>query len=372
MGSQIARAMSDTVKALETSCERIASAYAATEEYAAKIKECMDSGKALSATESGLPDEAIQKTVGKVRDIYVSADTVALVATDRQSAFDRHLASVPFKGQVLSRVSQWWFKQTEHIVPNHVTAVPHANITVGRKCEIFPIEFVVRAYMTGSTDTAMWTHYSKGVRDYCGHSLPEGLIKNQKLEHTILTPTTKSTEHDECISPAEIVKQDMMSQADFDFCKEKALEVFAFASEKAAARGLILVDTKFEFGKVGDHIVLADEILTPDSSRYWIGESYAAHFAEGKNPENIDKEFLRLWYREHCDPYKDEILPEAPAALVIELSRRYIMLFEVMTDQKFEFQDTSQECMSLQIRKVFGKADPAPPAKGSGGCCVLC
>ena len=172
---------------LVTSSKQVAEAYKATADYAVTIGECHDSNQCLSSTDAS----NISKTVGKVRDIYVSGSTVALVATDRQSAFDRHLASVPFKGQVLSRVSQWWFQKTAHIVPNHVIAVPHPNITVGSKCDIFPIEFVVRAYITGSTDTAIWTHYNKGVRDYCGHKLPDGLVKNQKLDATICTPTTK-------------------------------------------------------------------------------------------------------------------------------------------------------------------------------------
>eukprot|EP00656_Telonema_subtile_P039709 TRINITY_DN4478_c0_g1_i2.p1 TRINITY_DN4478_c0_g1~~TRINITY_DN4478_c0_g1_i2.p1 ORF type:complete len:260 (-),score=59.31 TRINITY_DN4478_c0_g1_i2:627-1406(-) len=219
------------VVGLQTSSEKLALAYAKTEGYVPQIEECIKNGCTLDGTESGLSPEVASKTVGKVRDIYTTEDKVALVATDRQSAFDRHLASIPFKGQVLSRVSQWWFQRTKHIVENHVTSVPHANITVGRKCEIFPIEFVVRAYITGSTDTAMWTHYNKGVRDYCGHQLPEGLVKNQKLEKTILTPTTKSTEHDECISAAKLVEEGMMSQADFDFCHEKALAVFEYASQ---------------------------------------------------------------------------------------------------------------------------------------------
>jgi len=350
---------------LVTSSERVAAAYKATAEYVGTIQECHDSKKCLSSTEA--PN--ISKTVGKVRDIYMSGATVALVATDRQSAFDRHLASVPFKGQVLSRVSQWWFDKTAHIVPNHVLAVPHPNITVGSKCEIFPIEFVVRAYITGSTDTAIWTHYNKGVREYCGHTLPDGLVKNQKLAEIIMTPTTKSTEHDECISAVEIIQRNIMTEADFKYCETKALEVFAFASEEAAKKGLILVDTKFEFGKIGDKIVLADEILTPDSSRYWVADSYDAKFAAGANPENIDKEFLRLWFRDHCDPYKDEVLPEAPRELIVELSRRYIMLFEIMTGEKFPFEDTSQDFVSKSIQSVF---DEAALAQSEDGDCQIC
>eukprot|EP00658_Telonema_sp_P-2_P041793 TRINITY_DN2992_c0_g1_i1.p1 TRINITY_DN2992_c0_g1~~TRINITY_DN2992_c0_g1_i1.p1 ORF type:complete len:348 (+),score=82.11 TRINITY_DN2992_c0_g1_i1:60-1103(+) len=270
---------------LETSSEAIAKAYRETQDYLPRIRQAMEQGTCLDSTDSpGLDPEVVSKTVGKVRDIYTSASKVALVATDRQSAFDRHLASVPFKGQVLSRVSQWWFAQTGDIVPNHVLAIPHSNITVGKRCEIFPIEFVVRGYITGSTDTAMWTHYDRGVRDYCGHQLPDGLVKNQRLETVLLTPTTKSAVHDECISAQAIVERGFMSQEDFEYCEQKALELFAHATQVAAGRGLILVDTKFEFGKVDGQIVIADEILTPDSSRYWISESYEQCMSDGKNP----------------------------------------------------------------------------------------
>eukprot|EP00658_Telonema_sp_P-2_P041794 TRINITY_DN2992_c0_g1_i10.p1 TRINITY_DN2992_c0_g1~~TRINITY_DN2992_c0_g1_i10.p1 ORF type:complete len:202 (+),score=59.16 TRINITY_DN2992_c0_g1_i10:262-867(+) len=199
----------------------------------------------------------------------------------------------------------------------------------------------------------MWTHYDRGVRDYCGHQLPDGLVKNQRLETVLLTPTTKSAVHDECISAQAIVERGFMSQEDFEYCEQKALELFAHATQVAAGRGLILVDTKFEFGKVDGQIVIADEILTPDSSRYWISESYEQCMSDGKNPENIDKEFLRLWFRAHCDPYKDAELPAAPPALVEELSRRYIMLYEVMTGSKFEFEDTQKEVISAEIERVF-------------------
>jgi len=340
--------------ALGTSSGAIAAAYEATAAYVPKIEQCIRDGRCLSGTIGSLKTQVpVAATKGKVRDIYATDDQVFLVATDRQSAFDRHLASVPFKGQVLSMVSQWWFGQTGHIINNHVVSVPHPNVTVCRKCTIFPIEFVVRGYITGSTDTAMWTHYNNGCRDYCGIALPEGLQKNQKLWDVLVTPTTKSTEHDECISPAEIVSRGFMTKAEFDTCKEKALEVFNFASAKAAERGLILVDTKFEFGKdESGAIVLADEILTPDSSRYWIADTYNQCMAEGRAPENIDKEFLRLWFRSVCDPYKDETLPDAPLELVVELSRRYIMLFEVMTGRKFGFAVSSSGAIQNSLHEV--------------------
>ncbi len=273
---------------------------------------------------------------GKVRDIYDLGDKLLLVTTDRQSAFDRVLASVPFKGQVLNRVSAWWFKETEHIVPNHVISVPHPNATLGKKMEVFPIEFVMRGYLTGSSSTSAWTLYNRGERNICGNVLPDGMVKNQKFPEPIITPTTKSEEHDESITPEEIVSGGFMSQEDWDEASRIAKELFNFGVKTAAGRGLILVDTKYEMGKdENGNIVLIDEIHTPDSSRYWLAESFEERLAQGLEPKNIDKEFLRLWFRDNCDPYKDEKLPEAPADLVAELSSRYITLFEMITGEEF-------------------------------------
>lgn len=225
--------------------------------------------------------------------------------------------------------------------------------------------------MTGSTSTSIWKNYQDGVRNYCGHELPEGMKKNQKLEKNLLTPTTKEEDHDRPISAADIVKEGWMSKADFDVCEQAALRVFALGQQLAAENGLVLVDTKYEFGhdlETGE-ILLIDEVHTPDSSRYWLASTYEERIAEGKEPDNIDKEFLRLWFREvrmrnnlfsghsrvrlqviyadvsmlsflslqHCDPYKDRVLPEAPKDLVCELARRYITLYEMITWKEFEF-----------------------------------
>ncbi|PIE51100.1 phosphoribosylaminoimidazolesuccinocarboxamide synthase [Candidatus Fermentibacteria bacterium] len=274
---------------------------------------------------------------GKVRDIYDLGDRLLLVTTDRQSAFDRVLASVPFKGQVLNRVSAWWFGQTSHIVPNHVISIPHPNATLGKKMKVFPIEFVMRGYLTGSSSTSAWTLYNRGERNICGNILPDGMIKNTRFDEPIITPTTKSQEHDESITPEEIVSGGFMTQEDWEKASRIAKELFKFGVETAAKRGLILVDTKYEMGKdENGNIVLIDEIHTPDSSRYWLAESFEERLAQGLEPKNIDKEFLRLWFRDHCDPYKDEVLPEAPAELVAELSSRYITLFEMITGEEFE------------------------------------
>jgi phosphoribosylaminoimidazole-succinocarboxamide synthase len=225
----------------------------------------------------------ISKHVGKVRDVYRCENYIVMVATDRQSAFDRQLTSVPFKGQVLNLTSLWWFNQTKHIVPNHVLASPHPNITIGKKCTVFPVEFVMRGYITGSTSTSMWTNYAKGMRNYCGHILPEGLKKNQKLDEIKLTPTTKDDVHDELISAEEVVKSGRMTKEDWDLCAKYSHELFAFGQKKALERGLILVDTKYEFGKDEEgNIMLIDEIQTPDSSRFWIADTYDARFAAGE------------------------------------------------------------------------------------------
>jgi|TARA_B100001079_G_scaffold263581_1_gene266944 phosphoribosylaminoimidazole-succinocarboxamide synthase len=277
---------------------------------------------------------------GKVRDRYELEDRLVLITTDRQSAFDRILAAIPFKGQVLNQTSAWWFEQTKDIIPNHVINIPDPNATVARKCTVFPIEFVVRGYITGSTSTSLWTVYNSGDREYCGNVLPDGLVKNQKLETNMLTPTTKEEHHDRPISPSEIVNEGWMSQEDWDYCSGKAVELFTFGQKTAAENGMILVDTKYEMGRDEDgHIMLIDEIHTPDSSRYWLADSYEARINAGKEPENIDKEFLRLWFVDNCDPYNDKVLPDAPEELVIELSKRYIQLYEMITGKTFSFPD---------------------------------
>ena len=280
------------------------------------------------------------RRVGKVRDSYTLDDSIVLVTTDRQSAFDRNLTSIPFKGAVLNLISAYWFELTRDIIPNHIISIPHPNVTIAKKVQIFPVEFVVRGYLTGSTSTSAWVNYKDGMRDFCGNILPEEMVKNQKFAAPIITPTTKSESHDELISGKQIVKQGLMLQQDWDYVSAKALELFNFASVKALEHNLILVDTKLEFGKLADGtIVVADEMFTPDSSRYWIANTYKERFDNGQEPENIDKEFLRLWFMAHCDPYNDKVLPEAPKDLIVELSGRYIQLYEMITNHNFPFPD---------------------------------
>ena len=277
-----------------------------------------------------------EKKKGKVRDVYAGEDKIFLIATDRQSAFDRNLANIPFKGEVLTQTSAFWFENTKDIVQNHIIDIPDPNVVVCKKLKVFPVEFVIRGYITGVTSTSAWTAYSKGEREFCGNTLPEGLKKNQKFPEPIITPTTKDDEHDEKISAEEVVKRGLMTREQWDHAADKTMKLFQRGQEIAAKNGLILVDTKYEFGYDEEgNIFLIDEIHTPDSSRYWIKESYEERFKNGEEPENIDKEFLRLWFKKNCDPYKDEKLPDAPEELVVELSRRYIQLFEMITGKKF-------------------------------------
>ena len=318
-----------------------------TEHYKGRIKAELNN----TLTKTSLPGRS--KRTGKVRDQYDLGDILALITTDRQSAFDRVLASIPFKGQVLNLTSAWWFEQTKNIIPNQVVHVPDPNVVLVKKCSVFPIEFVVRGYITGSTSTALWTVYNRGDREYCGNVLPEGLIKNQKLGANMLTPTTKEEHHDRPIAPDEIVGKGWMTQEDWSYCSQKALELFVFGQKRAEENGLVLVDTKYEMGRDSDGVIrLIDEIHTPDSSRYWITKTYYERMALGQEPQNIDKEFLRLWFVDNCDPYNDEMLPEAPEELVVELSSRYIYLYETITGELFPFPDSGDPINERIIEKI--------------------
>ena len=281
-----------------------------------------------------------EKKVGKVRDSYLGEDNIILITTDRQSAFDRILAAIPFKGQVLNQTSAWWFEHTKEIIPNFVLDVPDPNIVVGKKCQVFPFEVVVRGYLTGSTETSVWVNYQKGLRDFCGHKLPDNMVKNQRFNRPLVTPTTKFEKHDRNIGRNDILVEQLATVAEWELISEKALALFAYGQKVAQEHGLILVDTKYEFGRdQKGNILLIDEIHTPDSSRYWLTETYSQRIQAGQEPDNIDKEFLRLWFKENCDPYHDAELPEAPKELVAELSNRYIKLYEMITGQAFQVDD---------------------------------
>ncbi len=283
-----------------------------------------------------------KKTSGKVRDIYRRENNglkeLILITTDRFSAFDRVLGAVPYKGQVLNQLSLYWFDVLKDAIGNYVLKVPHPNVIIGHECDVLPIEVIVRGYITGVTKTALWYRYSLGERIIYGHSFPEGLQKNQKLPKPIITPTTKGgpTGHDERLTCSEVVERGYLDPSTWDKVQEAALEIFVKGQEIAERAGLILVDTKYEFGKLpsGD-VVLIDEVHTPDSSRFWKKDSYQTLFAANEEPENFDKEFIRLWYAEHG--YRgDGEPPKWDGELAIEASLRYQQVYEMLTGKSFE------------------------------------
>jgi phosphoribosylaminoimidazole-succinocarboxamide synthase len=275
---------------------------------------------------------------GKVRDNYDLPDgRRIIIASDRISAFDQNLAAIPLKGQVLTQTAKFWFEATADICPNHVIEYPDPNVLVGRRLTILPVEIVVRDYLAGTTGTSILSLYKAGQREMYGIRLAEGMRDNERLPQTIITPTSKAFHggHDEPLTPAEIVGQGLLSQEQWRTVSDYALALFAKGREMARERGLILVDTKYEFGiDESGKIMIADEIHTPDSSRYWFLESYQQRFEAGERPESFDKDFIRTWVVACCDPYKDEI-PEIPQDVVLETSRVYIDAFERITGQTF-------------------------------------
>jgi len=281
---------------------------------------------------------------GKVRDCYdlpATADQPArriLIATDRISAFDRILAAIPWKGQVLTQMARFWFDATADLCPNHVLAYPDPNVVIARKVTILPVEIVVRGYLAGTTGTSILPLYKKGQRQMYGHTLPDGLRDNAALPQAIITPTSKAFDggHDEPLTAAEIVAQGLLTAAQWDEVSAKALALFARGQAMAAERGLILVDTKYEFGvDLAGNILIADEIHTPDSSRYWLADGYEAALATGARPPSFDKDVIRSWVAARCDPYADEI-PEIPAAMIEQTAQVYIQAYEAITGARFE------------------------------------
>jgi phosphoribosylaminoimidazole-succinocarboxamide synthase len=279
---------------------------------------------------------------GKVRDNYDLPDGSdgprrIIIATDRLSAFDRAIAAIPFKGQVLTQIARFWFDRTADLCPNHVIEYPDPNVLLCRRLDILPVEVVVRDYLAGTTATSIWSMYKSGRREIYGLRFPDGLRENQKLPQTIVTPTTKARdgEHDEPITAAEILERGLLSEAQWQEVSARAFALFARGRDIAAERGLLLVDTKYEFGldRRGG-IVLADEIHTPDSSRYWFAESYPRRFAEGEPPDSFDKDFLRRWVAARCDPYRDPI-PPIPPEVICQAAQIYIELFETITGENF-------------------------------------
>lgn len=278
-----------------------------------------------------------EKYEGKVRDNYVAGGKRTLITTDRISAFDRVLGTLPLKGQVLQWVTAFWFERTKELVPNHLIAIPDPNVTVAAECTPLGAEMIMRAYITGVTGTSMWTHYAKGAREFCGHRLPEGLRKDQKLERPLLTPSSKAPkgDHDVSMSREELIAHGYITAEDFDAAAALAHRLFEFGQGHCADRGLILVDTKYEFGKTPDgQIVVIDEIHTPDSSRFWFAESYQARFDTGEPPESFDKEYVRRWLADQGYAGEGPI-PEIPVEVKIEAMRRYIEACETIVGEPF-------------------------------------
>lgn len=291
---------------------------------------------------------------GKVRDNYTTTDGRRyIVVTDRISAFDRVLGTLPFKGQVLNRIAAWWFERTKDIAPNHMLRLVDPNIIEVVECEPLAIEMVVRAYLTGVTSTSIWTHYKNGARTFCGHGLPDGLRVNEKLPKPILTPSTKASKggHDMSASREEILAVGHVKPAEFDLAADMAMRLFDFGQRLCAERGLILVDTKYEFGKKPDGtMVVIDEIHTPDSSRFWFAETYEEKFAAGESPQSFDKEYVRRWLSAQGFT-GDGSIPSIPDEVKVEAARRYIEAYETVVGGAF-VPDTEEP--QRRMRKSLG------------------
>ena len=274
------------------------------------------------------------KITGKVRDSYAMGDQRILITTDRVSAFDRVLGAIPYKGQVLNQLSAWWFDQTRDIVTNHMIATPDPNVMIAREAETLPVEIIVRGYITGVTSTSLWTLYAAGDRTPYGIALPDGLRKNDPLPTPIITPTTKATggAHDERLTRDEILERGLVAADLYAQVEAAALAIFARGQEVARRAGLILVDTKYEFGLIDGELALIDEVHTPDSSRYWVLDTYQP--GSESEPENFDKEFLRKWFV--AQGYRGEgTAPDMPAEFIAQVSERYIQAYERLTGQQF-------------------------------------
>lgn len=275
---------------------------------------------------------------GKVRDSYVQEGQRILITTDRVSAFDRVLGAIPFKGQVLNQLSAWWFDQVSDVAANHVRSVPDPNVTIAAEAEALPVEVIVRGYITGVTSTALWTLYAQGVPRPYGLDLPSGLRKNDPLPQPVITPTTKASGpdgHDERLTSAEVVERGLVAPKLWDQVQQAALAIFQRGQVVARQAGLILVDTKYEFGLIDGQLALIDEVHTPDSSRFWVLDSYEAARAVGQEPESFDKEFLRLWFV--AQGYRGDGQPPAmPPEFVAQVAQRYIAAYERLTGLTFE------------------------------------
>ena len=309
--------------------------------------------QAFGETNLSLPN----KQTGKVREWYDLPDGKRLiVTTDRLSAFDRILAKVPYKGQVLNQLSAWWFEQTKDIIANHLVTTPDPNASIVTTVQPFSIEVIVRGYITGVTSTALWYRYSIGEQNIYGYDFPEGLKKNQALPESIITPTTKGGEtgHDERLTCAEVVEKGLLDQQTWDTVQSAALAIFKRGQEVANQAGLMLVDTKYEFGIASDgSVMLIDEVHTPDSSRYWKADTYKERFNAGKEPENFDKEFVRIAYAEKGYRGDGEI-PPMPNELWTAASERYITIYEMLTGKTFDVGEYPIEPRLIENLKKAG------------------
>ncbi|MGB1276861.1 MAG: phosphoribosylaminoimidazolesuccinocarboxamide synthase [Nannocystaceae bacterium] len=289
---------------------------------------------------------------GKVRDNFSRDGRRTIIVSDRVSAFDRVLGTIPFKGQVLNGLAAYWFGQTKHLVANHVLEVPDAQAMETIECTPIPVEMVVRGYLTGVSSTSIWTAYAGGARTFCGHSLADGMRKHQRLPKNLVTPSTKAKkgDHDHNVSRAELLEQGVVPAELYDKLEATALAVFGFGQQLALSRGLLLVDTKYEFGLRPDgELVLIDEMHTPDSSRYWFADSYEKAMTAGEDPRSLDKEFLRRWLV--SEGFRGEGPPPAlPDELRIEAATRYIETYELVTGKPF-VADT--EPPIARLRRVF-------------------
>ncbi len=278
-----------------------------------------------------------KKYHGKVRDFYIKNDKRILITTDRQSAFDVNLGHIPFKGSVLNMLSAFWFKKTKDIVPNHMIDIPDPNVLIAYNLKPIPIEIIVRGYMSGVTKTSIWYSYQKGERTIYGVPFPDGLKKNEKLPQPVITPTTHGGGkggHDERLTKKEILAKGITDKKLYEQIESTALELFNYGSQLCLKKGLILVDTKYEFGIHKGKLMLMDEIHTPDSSRFWIASSYNKRISNGEEPDNFDKEFLRLWFKKKG--YIGEGKPpKMSQKLIVDLAQRYIQVYETITDTIF-------------------------------------
>ena len=285
---------------------------------------------------------------GKVRDNYINDETITMVTTDRISAFDRVLGTVPFKGQALTELADWWFGETADIVANHIIKRPHPNVWKVKRCEPIQVEMVVRGYLTGVTSTSAWTAYQKGDRNFCGNELPDGMRKNEAFPEPIITPSTKAAqgEHDESVSPSELYKRGAVDPGLYKELARISMKLYERGVSRAAEHGMIFVDTKYEFGISNGKIMLMDEVNTPDSSRYWMKDDYEERFEKGEEPRKLDKEYVRTWLSEQGFT-GDGNPPKLTDDIRVEASARYMEVVEKFTGEPMQLDVGPVDKLSL-------------------------